>query len=311
MKKYLVLALAAAMALGSFAGCDPKEESSSASESSSSSSVSEESSESSQESSGSSEEVSDDATSDETSDPATEEPAEEPEKPVIEADPNAVTFEDGDIATAFNIDVDANGKGNGDASGTNLSVVEYNNSKMLKIEVLEQDDNGNYKVPKVGFDVDALVGAENVGKIKSFTMDIYQVAVGMFTGDDGTEALCPGNLMGGFGGNSPTTEDPSRWVSFGEFSVAEWTWDWVYTQFQGKILLDSNMYEAGQEGCSIVLMRWGIPNQADIYIDNLTFYDADGNSIPIVYTGSGDVATDDTATDDTATEDAASESAAE
>ena len=29
-------------------------------------------------------------------------------------------------------------------------------------------------------------------------------------------------------------------------------------------------------------MRWGISNEADLYIDNLTFYDEDGNSIPIV-----------------------------
>ncbi len=304
MKKYLVLALAAAMALGSFAGCSSEEESASTANSSaaSSSSVSEAVSEESSESVA--EESSTPSTDAGTSESTPEEPAEEPEKPVIEADPNAITFEDGDIATAFNIDVDENGKGNGDASGTNLTVAEYNNSKMLKIEVLEQDDNGNYKVPKVGFDVDALVGAENVGNIKSFTMDIYQVAVGTFIGDDGTEALCPGNLMGGFGGNSPTTEDPSRWVSFGEFSAAEWTWDWVYTQFQGKILLDSNKFESGQEGCTIVLMRWGIPNQADLYIDNITFYDADGNSIPIIYTGSGDAAegTTDEAVSEEATE---------
>ena len=30
-------------------------------------------------------------------------------------------------------------------------------------------------------------------------------------------------------------------------------------------------------------MRWSIPNQADVYLDNITFYDEDGNSIPIVY----------------------------
>lgn len=289
MKKYLVLALAAAMALGSFAACGEEETSnsdsgsSSASTSASESESASESTSASESESQSSDAGSSDATSGESS-AVEEEPAEEPEKPVLVADENAITFEDGDIYTAYNIDVDAEGKGNGDSSGTNLSVVEYNGSKMLKIEVLEQDDEGNYKVPKVGFDVDALVGAENVDKIKSFQFDMFQVAVGTFTGEDGTEVLCPANFIGGFGGNSPTTDNPSRWVSFGDFSAAEWTWDWVYTQFQGKILLDSNKFEAGQEGCSIVLMRWGQPNQADIYIDNITFFDADGNSIPIVYT---------------------------
>lgn len=292
MKKYLVLALTAAIALGSFAACGEEEkESSSASSSSSvsesSASESSESEASESESESSESEASTSESSEATSDESTsteEEPAEEPEKPVLVADENAITFEDGDIYTAYNIDVDAEGKGNGDSSGTNLTVAEYNGSKMLKVEVLEQDDSGNYKVPKIGFDVDALVGAENVDKIKSFKFDMFQVAVGTFTGEDGTEVLCPANFIGGFGGNSPTTEDPSRWVSFGEFSAAEWTWDWVYSEFTGKILLDSNKFEAGQEGCSIVLMRWGQPNQADIYIDNITFYDADGNSIPIVYT---------------------------
>lgn len=277
MKKYLVLALTAAIALGSFAACsDDEKESSTDSSSSVADSSTVQSSESEAESS--------ESKAESESESEAEGPEEEPEKPVLEADENAITFEDGDLYTAYNIDVDENGKGNGDSSGTNLTIAEYNGSKMLKIEVLDQDDDGNYKVPKVGFDVDALVGAENVNKISSFKFDMFQVAVGTFTGEDGTEVLCPANFLGGFGGNSPTTEDPSRWVSFGEFSASEWTWDWVYTQFTGKILLDSNKFEAGQDGCSIVLMRWGQPNQADIYIDNITFYDADGNSIPIVYT---------------------------
>ncbi len=208
--------------------------------------------------------------------------------PETETDANAVTFEDGRLYTACDIEVDENGKGIGDASATNLSVVEYNGSKMLKIEVLEQDDDSyqygvSYKIPKVGFDVDALVGAENVGKIKSFTVDIYQIAVGMYTSEDGTEALCPGTLMGGFGGYSPTTDDPERWVSFGEFAAEELYLDWVHTQFKGMILLDSDRFEAGQTGCTITFMRWGIPNRADIYLDNLTFYDEDGNTIPIIY----------------------------
>ncbi len=286
MKKYLVLALTAAIALGSFAACsdDEKESSSTSSTSSAADSSEVESSESDTESSESEASKSEAESSEAQSESQDEEPEEEPEKPVLVADENAITFEDGDLYTAYNIDVDENGKGNGDSSGTNLTVAEYNGSKMLKVEVLDQDDDGNYKVPKIGFDVDALVGAENVDKISSFKFDMFQVAVGTFTGDDGTEVLCPANFLGGFGGNSPTTEDPSRWVSFGEFSASEWTWDWVYTQFTGKILLDSNKFEAGQDGCSIVLMRWGQPNQADIYIDNITFYDADGNSIPIVYT---------------------------
>ena len=46
-----------------------------------------------------------------------------------------------------------------------------------------------------------------------------------------------------------------------------------------------------------MVMRWGIPNQADLYIDNITFYDADGKSIPLVYTPGADQGADDSAAD--------------
>lgn len=45
------------------------------------------------------------------------------------------------------------------------------------------------------------------------------------------------------------------------------------------------------------VMRWGMGNISDLYIDNITFYDADGNSIaPTLSEGwaaSGDEAADD------------------
>ncbi|MBQ2264814.1 MAG: hypothetical protein II341_05345 [Oscillospiraceae bacterium] len=32
---------------------------------------------------------------------------------------------------------------------------------------------------------------------------------------------------------------------------------------------------------NFLIMRWGIQNLSSMYIDNITFYDADGNSIPL------------------------------
>lgn len=201
----------------------------------------------------------------------------EPEKPSLTADANSITFTGGDLSTAV---VMAEKNFENDESNCNLSVVEYNGSEMLKIEVLDKDDKGNYKVPKIVFDVDKLVGPENLSKIARVTADVFQVAVGDFVGDDGVAKKVPGNLLGSFAGNGG--EDGSKWITFGsDFSAAEWDWDWVYLQFDGKILLPANRYGNGLENATLVFMRWGIPNQADIYIDNITFWDDDGNSIPL------------------------------
>ena len=134
--------------------------------------------------------------------------------------------------------------------------------------------------------------------IKSISCDITGVAVGMFTGDDGSEMLVPGNVMGALGGNlaaeKKTDADggllQNTWANLTEFSFAEWENNWVYSHVEANILLDANRYEAGYDGATLVLMRWGIPNQADLYIDNITFYDEDGKSIPLAYKPSGDAA---------------------
>lgn len=204
----------------------------------------------------------------------------EPDKPTIEADANAITFTGNDLFTAYVM----NEKGfENDESNCNLSVVEYNGSEMLKIEVLDKNDDGDYKIPKIVFDVDKLVGPDNLSKIHRVTADVFQVAVGDFIGEDGTAKKVPGNLIGAFCGNGG--EDGSAWIQFGsDFEAAEWDWDWTYLKFDGKILLPKNRYGNGLDAATLVFMRWGIPNQADIYLDNITFWDDDGNSIPIVYT---------------------------
>ena len=52
-------------------------------------------------------------------------------------------------------------------------------------------------------------------------------------------------------------------------------------------LLPANGYAANDEGTTLVIMRWGQANDVDFYIDNLTFYDKDGNSMPVLAGGAG------------------------
>src|SRR5574344_726551 len=115
--------------------------------------------------------------------PVTTEELVEPDYPVLKADENSITFNDSDdlfTAHCMNTADFTDGESN-----CNLSVAEYKGEKQLKIEVLDKGDEG-YNIPKIVFDVDELVGSENLSKIKSFSIDITQVAVGDFIGDDGT-----------------------------------------------------------------------------------------------------------------------------
>lgn len=217
----------------------------------------------------------------------TEEELVEPDYPVIVPDENAITFNDGD--DLFTAHCMAQKNFENDESNCKLSIAEYKGERQLKIEVLDYDDEKYmYKTPKIVFDIDQLVGIDNQSKIKSFSCDITQVAAGMFKGDDGEEIFVPGNLMGTFGSN---VGEDAEWYqptgSSNEYAQAEWNFEWEYLHVEGKWLLKG--FADGCEGSALVFMRWSIPNQADIYIDNLTFYDEDGNSIPIVYTpGSSD-----------------------
>lgn len=220
----------------------------------------------------------------ETEKSAETEPVElvEPDYPVPVVDPNAITFDDGeDFFTAHCL----NGKNFEDGEAEcKLSIAEYKGQKMLKVEVLGKNSSGEYGIPKIVFDVDELVGAENQSKIKSFSMDITQVAVGECIGDDGEPLMAPGNLMGAFGSN--VGEENKVWYeptgSCNNFLVSEWNFEWVYLHAEGKWLVKN--FVDGTTDSTLIFMRWALPNQADIYMDNLTFYDADGNSIPIVYT---------------------------
>lgn len=242
-------------------------------------------------------------TEEESSDPeVTEEEYVEPDYPELVSDENSITFDDGDLYTAHCM----NEKNfENDESNCRLSVADFKGTKQLKIEVLDFDnEKGKYKTPKIVFDMDELVGSENLSKVKSFSCDITQVAVGDFKGNDGVMLHVPGNLMGTFGSN--VGEDCSDWYvptgSASEYATAEWQCSWVHTHVEGKWLLKG--FVDGTTDSTLVFMRWSIPNQADVYIDNLTFYDEDGKSIPIIY-GTGEAAAETESEDVTSAEDEA------
>lgn len=189
-----------------------------------------------------------------------------------------ITFDDGSLWTAECIG-DYNFED--DEAECSLSVEEFNGSNQLRIEILTKNSENEYKVPKIRFDVDKLVGINNVSKIKSVSLDITAAANGTFTADDGSELFVPGNCIGEIDANSG--EGCKVWATLASFSFDEWTEPYITKHIEGNINLPKARYFDGESGCTLVFMRWSIPNKADVYIDNITFYDDDGNPVPLVY----------------------------
>lgn len=198
-----------------------------------------------------------------------------------------VTFEDGFLWTAECI---GDNDFQDDESECRLEIQELFGSKQLKIEVLSKSDDGNYKVPKIRFDVDKLVGKNNVSRIKTVSLDVTITADGTFLAESGEELFVPGNCIGRIYANSG--EDGKMWTTLAEFGFEEWKLPYASKHIVGNILLPSTRYFDGQEGCTLIFMRWPIPNRADIYIDNLTFYDDDGNPVMLEYDPSSELKTE-------------------
>ena len=159
-----------------------------------------------------------------------------------------------------------------DESHVNLSVEELAGIPMLKVEVLDQDEYGDYKIPK-GHEAD-------LEKIFTVKADVVTKAVGEFTGDDGVSSLVPGNFMGAFVTQPAKDDGTNSWNQLYEFGEAEWTSEWgSYELTMRPGIKDGATFVNSTEPQYVSLMRWGIPNQADFYIADLRFEDEDGNVI--------------------------------
>lgn len=219
----------------------------------------------------------------ETTEPTTAEATEEetteervPPTPVEADDPNAVTFDDGDFSFATIIsDDDA-------AASGELSVEELMGNKMLKFS----DDNSadlSVKVQKISVNVLKLLGSEGAAKVRSIEFDVYaQATADGLTTDDAEGVRAPGWIGGG--GGTVTAKD-DKWYDFQEFSGGEYDFETsgpVHAQFKF-LLADSGLcWSEEMEDPNFLIMRWGIANESDLFIDNIVFFDEDGNSIPLI-----------------------------
>lgn len=209
----------------------------------------------------------------------TEEVTEEkiPPVPTEATDVNTVTFDDGVFSFAEAVSDDEQS-----ATGT-LSVEELMGNKMLKFT-----DDGKIaldgKVQKIKISASKLLAPENLPKVRRIEFDLYaQATDDKFVNEDGENVFVPG-WIGGGGGTVTAKND--KWYDFAEFSGGEYDFEVsgaVHGEFKF-LLADSGLcWSEDMEDANFLIMRWGISNESNIYIDNIVFYDEDNNSIPIEY----------------------------
>lgn len=169
-----------------------------------------------------------------------------------------------------------------------LSVVDFGGSKQLKVDV---SDCAN--VPKVYFDLNAMLNSDDFDKVKIIEMDVT------FESKDGVTAPgWAGGAIGTQGGEAKTPDWGQTAWECGEYDKA--VSDPV--TIQRKFLLYSERLVNGTEGTHMILMRWGAEVDYNMYVDNIRFLDADGKAISVELKASAAPAQTEAAPEESAAE---------
>lgn len=172
---------------------------------------------------------------------------------------NVIDFEDGKVPEGIFMATLEDGSPDGDPSI--LSVVDYNGSKMLKIDTQE---NGT---PKVKFDMPTLVGADAFTKVRTIE---YDIIIEQPSGD-------VAGWNGGTVGATPT--GASGWTNGTEWTIEEYNNSATAVKTLKHTLTDDLAFTDSSKAF-FMFMNWA-NNGTDIYLDNIKFYDADGNLVPL------------------------------
>lgn len=204
-----------------------------------------------------------------------------PPSPAESPDSNAVTFDDDDFSFACIQDQDIDS-----AQGT-LEIAEVQGNKMLKFN----DDFSaatKGKVQKIIINAAMLIGTENLPKVRSIGFDMYADAeTDAYINEDGENVKVPGTINGGGGTVTARTdsEGSGRWYDFAEFEGGEYNFDMsgaVHAEFKFLLAASGFCWSSEMDDANFLIMRWGSENDSNVYIDNIVFYDENGESIPLV-----------------------------
>lgn len=168
-----------------------------------------------------------------------------------------------------------------------FSIEELDGVQMLKIKVLDKTDEGNWKTPKIQLNMAKLFAGQESELPKIFTIkaDVIYKAAGAFHDEEtGEDKMVPGNFLGKMVTQPSDGNGSNSWNELLEYSFAEWENEWAYAELQIRPgIKEQARYKDVTTNQYLSLMRWEQPNEADIYIANLTFLDEEGNVIPCNY----------------------------
>ena len=198
--------------------------------------------------------------------------------PMPQGDINSVTFDEvgAEIAEVVNDD-DFTVKGT-------LSVETIDGNNVLKFTDMSTNaENLETSVQKIRFNVEMLLAPEQIAEVNSISFDLYVEAKdNLFVNDDGDNM----EVAGWIGGGGGTVTADGTWYGFTDFSASglqEYDLkrsDACHVTFRFLLASSGKCWNESVEDVNFLVMRWGMQNISDTYIDNLTFYDADGNSLP-------------------------------
>ena len=199
--------------------------------------------------------------------------------PFPEADPNAVDFHDGKFSFVSVVNDDDTA-----VDGT-LSVENVDGNYMLKFtDNSTTAENLKTAVQKVRISVTQLLRPDQLESVNSIGFDIYAEAKdSLFLNDDGEYKEVPGWIGGGGG----TMCADGKWYGFADFSasgVNEYDLqrsDAYHVEFKFLLAESGKKWDSTVEDANVLIMRWGLQNLSDFYLDNITFYDEEGNAIPL------------------------------
>ncbi|MBR0483712.1 MAG: hypothetical protein IJJ69_02905 [Oscillospiraceae bacterium] len=199
--------------------------------------------------------------------------------PFPEADPNAVTFDDGNFRFISVI------KDDDTAVDGSLSVETIGGNAMLKFtDTSTNAQNLEKAVQKIKISVGQLLRPDQLESVYRISFDCYAEAKDeLFLNDDGEYRKVPGWIGGGGG----TMCADGNWYSFADFSASginEYDLersDACHVDFKFLLAESGKKWDSSVQDVNFSVMRWGMQNISDFYLDNITFYDQEGNAIPL------------------------------
>ena len=166
-----------------------------------------------------------------------------------------------------------------------LSVEMIDGNAMLKFtDNSTTAENLDTAVQKIRVSVGQLLRPDQLESVYRISFDLYAEAKDeLFLSDDGEYRRVPGWIGGGGG----TMCADGNWYSFADFSASginEYDLersDACHVEFKFLLAESGKKWDSTVEDVNFSVMRWGMQNLSDFYLDNITFYDQEGNPIPL------------------------------